>query len=372
MATSPFSADPVVRNQQLRYIQAVWNSQHPPLSPQQVRYIQGVWNATHPAVRAPTTAPHPAAAPPHPAAPHPAAAHPAAPHVGLTAQQTQYIETAFHNSAANIVKSLLDQYGLGALYTWAMQTYKAAGGGSAGTAAITAEMPQTPQFKARFPAYDQMAKEGRAMSPASMLSYEQTARQIMQANGIPAGFYDKPADFAQFMLNNVSTSELEQRVKDAQTIVINSPPDVRQQLDRLYGVDSGHLTAYFLDPKTAEPILQQRVTSTQIAAEAQRTAGDQLSRAQAEHLAQLGVTDTQAAAGFNKLGMEAGLFQAQQLGEKPIGLDQQLAAQFDQNAQAALAFQQRQSARKAEFQGDAGLTVDKTGIAALQPTQRGV
>jgi len=291
--------------------------------------------------------------------------------MALTAAQTQYIETQFHNSAQNIVKSLLDQYGLGSLLTWAMQTYKAAGGGSAGTAAITAEMPQTPQFKARFPAYDTMAKQGRAMTPAQMLSYEQTARQIMQANGIPTGFYDQPADFAKFMLANVSTAELEQRVKDAQTVALQSPPDVRANLQRLYGVDTGHITSYFLDPKVAEPLLQQRVTSAQIAAEAQRTTAGTLTRAEAEHLAQLGITDTQAAAGFNKLGMEAGLFQAQNLGEAPISFETQMAAQFDQNAQAALAFQQRQQQRKAEFSGDTGLAVDKTGIAALQPTQRG-
>jgi|SRR5215471_9282039 len=291
--------------------------------------------------------------------------------MALTAQQTQYIETVWHQSASNIVKSLLDQYGLGSLLTWAFQTYAAAGGGQTGISAITAELPQTPQFKARFPAYDTLAKQGRAMTPAAMVSYEQTARQIFQANGIPKGFYDQPADFAKFMLANVSTSELEARVKDAQLLAIQSPPDVRAELNRLYGVDAGHLTAYFLDPNVAEPILQQRATASQIAAEAQRTAAEQVTRAQAEHIAQLGVNDQQAAAGFSKLGTEMGLFQAQTLGEKPIGVDEQIAAQFDQNAQAVLAFQQRQQQRKAAFSGDTGLAVDKTGIAALQPTQRG-
>jgi hypothetical protein len=277
---------------------------------------------------------------------------------------------AVNNSARNIIQTFLQRYGLGSLVNWAWNTYIQAGGGTVGMDAITAELPNTSQFKHRFPAYDQLAKEGRAMSIDEMLSYEQTARQIFHAAGLPAGFYDQPQDFAKFMLADVSTSELQQRVQDEQTAVINSPPDVRAQLHGLFGVDTGHLTAYFLDPKVAEPILHQRVTAAQIAAEGTRTQFGQITRAQAMHLAQLGVTDAQAQQGFNQLGLERGLFEAQVQGEQAIGTQEQLSAQFEGNSLAQLAFKQRQAQRLAQFQQTSGFGVDQTGVGGLAPAQR--
>lgn len=269
-------------------------------------------------------------------------------------------------TATAILQQFLDQYGLGSLTQWALNVYTGAGGGTTGMDAITAELPSTPEFKTRFPAYDQLAKEGRAMSITDMLNYEQTARQIFQANGIPKGFYDQPDQLAQFMLNDVSTTELEARVKDAQQAMIASPDDVRQQLQSYYGVDAGHLTAFFLDPTVAEPILQQKFTAAQIGAEASRTGFGQINVNQATQLAQLGVTDSQAQQGFTKLGTQAGLFQQQVTGETAIGQDQQIAAQFQGNSQAQLAFQRRQASRLADFQGASGFNQTQKGVGGLE------
>jgi hypothetical protein len=268
-------------------------------------------------------------------------------------------------SAESIVQQFLDQYGLGSLTGWAWNLYTQNGGGTTGMDAISAELPNTEQFKARFPAYATMAKEGRAMSPAQMLSYEQTAKQIFHAAGIPGGFYDTPQGMAQFMIGNVSTTELESRVQDAQKAVINSPQDVRDQLQSLYGVTAGGLTAHFLDPTVAEPILAKQFTAAQIAAEAQRTGFGAVNREQAEQLANVGVTDATAQSGFNKLGLEKGLFEDQVAGETAISTSQQLAAQFEGNAPAQLAFQQRQAARVAAFQGDEGTKVGAKGVTGL-------
>lgn len=272
-------------------------------------------------------------------------------------------------SAKAIVTQTLNQYGLGSLINWAWGIYTSSGGGQTGIDAITAELPQTSQFKARFPAYDVLAKAGRAMSVQEMLQYEQSARQIFQANGIPAGFYDTPQGLAQFMENDVSVAELETRVKDAQQAMISSPQDVRDSLQRLYGIDHGHLTAFFLDPTQAEPIIAQKFTAAQIAAQSGRAGVGQLDQTQAEHLAQLGVTDATAATGFQTLGLEQGLFQAQTTGENVIGLDTQLGAQFGGDTAAQLAFQQRQSQRKAAFAEGTGFGIGQSGVSALAPAK---
>lgn len=273
-------------------------------------------------------------------------------------------------SARAIVQATLDQYGLGSLSNWAWDQYTSAGGGQTGLDAITANITGTKEFKTRFPAYQKLAEEGRAMTVQQMLQYEQTARQIFQANGIPGGFYDKPDELAQFMLNDVSTTELETRVKDAQQAMISSPQDVRDQLSNLYGVDHGHLTAFFLDPTKAEPIIAQKFTAAQIAAEAGRTGFGQLNATQAEGLAQLGVTDATAQSGFQQLGQEKGLFQAQTQGESQIGQQAQLAAQFGSDTAAQLAFQQRQAQRKAQFGEGAGFQVGQNGVGGVGPSER--
>lgn len=274
---------------------------------------------------------------------------------------------AIPNSAKHIVQQFLDQYGLGSLINWAWSTYKQAGGNQVGIEAISADLPNQPAFKARFPAYETLAKEGRAMSVQDMLNYETTARQIFQAAGIPGDFYTTPKELASFMLGNVSTAELETRVKDAQQAMISSPQDVRDQLNGLYGVDHGHLTAFFLDPNVAEPLIAQRFTAAQIAAESGRAGVGQLSRGQAEGLAQLGVNDATAQQGFQKLGLEQGLFEQQVSGEQSVGLDQELAAQFggEGSVSAQLEFERRRQARLASFQEGTGFQTGSTGVGGL-------
>jgi hypothetical protein len=277
---------------------------------------------------------------------------------------------AIPTSAKAIVQATLNQYGLGSLINWAWSTYTSAGGGTTGMDAITTEIVNTKEFKTRYPAYQKLAEEGRAMTVQQMQQYEQTAAQIFKANGIPGGFYDTPAELGQFMLNNVSTAELATRVKDAQQAMISSPQDVRDSLQRLYGVDQGHLTAFFLDPTKAEPIIAQKFTAAQIATQAGRAGVGTLSAVQAQHLAQLGVTDSTAQSGFQNLGMEQGLFQAQTTGEKTIGLSTELAAQFGNDTAAQLAFQQRQAARKADFNQGTGFGVGSTGVGGLAPASK--
>ena len=235
-------------------------------------------------------------------------------------------------SAHAIVNNFLAQYGLQSLGNWAWTRYAELGGGSNALQQISVEMTQQPAFLKRFPAYAKLAAEGEAMSPAEMVSYEETAKQVFHAAGIPEGFYDTPDELAQFMVNHVSTSELQSRVQLAQSAALTAPPDVTAQLKQLYGLNQGALTAYFINPTKALPLLQQQFTAAQIAAEGTRTGVGQLSLTQATTLAQQGVTDSQAAQGFGTLAQQQGLFQAQAKGEAPIDLNTQIAAQFEDGA----------------------------------------
>ena len=140
------------------------------------------------------------------------------------------------------------------------------------------------------------------------------------------------------------------------------------QLKQLYEtLNQGALTAYFINPTKAIPLLQQQFTAAQIAAEGTRTGVGQLSLTQATTLAQQGVTDSQAAQGFGTLAQQQGLFQAQAKGEAPIDLNTQIAAQFDNSAAAQLRIRRAQESRLADFQGRAGENVTSQGVRRARP-----
>lgn len=274
-------------------------------------------------------------------------------------------------SAQEYVSGYLATMGLQSLGTWAWDRFKQLGGGTSAFTQITQEMVDQPAFQQRFPAYKTLAQQGEAMSPADMIAYEQQAKQIFHNAGIPDNFYDTPDELAQFMVNNVSATELKSRVDVAQQAA-TSAPDVLDQMHNLYGLPNalGALTAYFLDPTKALPAIQQQFVGAQIGAEGTRTGVGQLSADQATHLAQIGVTDASAQQGFATLGAEQGLFEQQRTGESPIGLDTQLAAQFDNSAAAKLRILRQQQSRLADFQGNSGEQLGQGGVGGLGRTDK--
>lgn len=272
---------------------------------------------------------------------------------------------AVPQSGRAIVADFLAQFGLSELADWAWGQYKQLGGGAAALNQIQIDMVNQSAFKARFPAYDELAKRGHAMSPAAMLSYEATARQIFHDAGLPLSFYDQPDDIAKFLVNDVSSAELQSRVQRAQTAVAGAPDTVRTELQRLYGIDPGHLTAYFLDPTKAQPLLERQFNAAQLGGAAQRSGFGALSVAQAEALAAQGVTDQAAVSGFGDLAASQGLFEVQTTGETAIDRQTQINAQFSNDAAARERIRRRQEARAAQFSGSSGFGIGQRGVSGL-------
>jgi hypothetical protein len=69
------------------------------------------------------------------------------------------------------------------------------------------------------------------------------------------------------------------------------------------GIDDAHLTAYFLDPNKAMPILQKSAATAQIGAEA-LSQGLSFDQSYAELLATSGVTRDQAQSGYSQVSAE--------------------------------------------------------------------
>lgn len=210
-----------------------------------------------------------------------------------------------------------------------------------------------------------------AMTEAQILTYKDYATGLAQQAGLPQGFLTD-TELTTLMGHDVSTSELDARITQGYTAALKAPPDVLNQLQTYYGVTTGHLAAYFLDPTKALPLIQQQFATAQIGAEATRTGYGALGQPQALNLAQLGTTDAQAKQGFTDLAKQAQLFTALPgSGEQGITQETQLGAEFSGNAADQHAIQQRAQERTAVFAaGGHFAETQNKGITGLGNVQR--
>jgi hypothetical protein len=202
------------------------------------------------------------------------------------------------------------------------------------------------------------------MSIAQIRDYRDQTRQLFRAAGLPEGFYDTPEDFTKFIVNDVSLPELNDRINNGFVRVANAPPQVRDELQRLYGIDAGHLAAFFLDETKALPLLQQRVATAEIGGASQMAGFGNLSVNEAESLAQRGVTQGQAQQQFGALASAQELFKPLDAGENAITRQEQLST-FDNNAAAQKRIQDRARRRTAQFEGGGGFASSREGYAGL-------
>lgn len=165
------------------------------------------------------------------------------------------------------------------------------------------DIQSTNTWKARFPGWNQRVSNGYSqISVGEYLALESSYHRILQSAGLPSGFYDDPSDFGNWIANNVSPDELNARVTDAMDLVRQVDPTARNLLTQFYGVGSGDLAAYFLDPARALPTLDRQYQTVNVAGWAVRNG---LTLADAQHYEDLvdkGVTAEQAAQGYGVAG----------------------------------------------------------------------
>lgn len=175
---------------------------------------------------------------------------------------------------------------------------------------ITLKLQETDTYKQRFAGNELIKKaiaDGtadpglRVLSPEEYLSQEKQYRDVLSYFGLPAGFYDSPDDFAQWIGKGVSVLEVQDRARLAKEAVNNSTQEFKDQLREYYGVTEGDLTAYFLDQKRTLPILEARAAAAQIGGAAAYQGLD-VDRQRAEELAAFGVSKEQAQQGYAAIG----------------------------------------------------------------------
>lgn len=269
--------------------------------------------------------------------------------------------TDAQKSAKAIINSALEQYGLGALGDRLWNDYL----GGSPMEQVFFNLRQAPEYKQRFAGMDALVKKGRAISESQYLDLERTYAQMFRTYGLPPAMYDNPDDYARLIGGEVAPTEIRDRLQLASQAASQAPQEVRDELARLYGVDQGGLTAFFLDPDRTLPVLTQQFAAGTLAATARRTGYGALDKTEAERLAQLGVSEDVAAKGFGELARSSELMTSLDAGEDTIDRATGQRAVFEGNAAAIERLNRRAERRRAAFGGGGGFAASQGGISGL-------
>jgi hypothetical protein len=253
--------------------------------------------------------------------------------------------------ARNTIKAVLSTYGLESLADVLWNNYTSGLVDINNEQALVYSIRDTDQYKTRFSANAARMKKGLAeLSPGEYIGLEDFYRQTMQSNGLPPGFYDQTDDFSKLIEGDVSPSELQDRIQQGYAVVAQSDPEVKRQMQTLYGVTEGQLAAYFIDPERTAPLLKQQARAAQIAARSLEQGGIQLTGTFAENLAARGITEQQARAGFAEVGA-LGELQQTFAGETALSGEQLAGAAFGIDVAAQQELERRKRLRTGEFAG---------------------
>lgn len=250
--------------------------------------------------------------------------------------------------------NILSQYGFKGFGEIATEVRKMIVNGVTDYNVIELGLRQTDAWKVRFAGNEIRVREGlNALSVADYLATEDSYMQIMHQSGLPAGFYDEPSDFADFIGKGVSPDELNSRVGIATDLMNRDDPAINDQLRRL-GMSQGDILARWIDPDKALPILQRKYQTILIGAAAER-AGVTAKLNYADHLASLGITEQQAAQGYGTVAEISGSLEklGDIYGEKYSQRDAEKEV-FENSADALKKRLDLTSQERAAFSGSSG------------------
>lgn len=205
------------------------------------------------------------------------------------------------------------------------------------------------------------------MSPEEILSYEQTVRDIFNRAGFPTTFYDTTAEIQDLLSNDISPTELQDRVQ-AGFAEVERNPDVLEAFNQLFGTQGlSEVAMWVLDPGRSVPAIERARNAARFKGFAD-SVGFNVDRGFA-----LGRTGQAAGALSDQAlrdRLEAAAEQAPVLGEtigdrargSQLGGADNMGAVFQTDPQAAAAIRRRQQSRANFERGGGGLAESRRGI----------
>jgi len=266
-------------------------------------------------------------------------------------------------SAYNILFEEFNKYGLGTLVS-DIKNYLI--NSTFDPSEFSIQLQNTQAYQDRFSANkDRIAKGLTALRPADYIKMEDAYQNVMRNYGLPNSYYTKDATgrqigFEKLLANDVSNTELEDRIMTAQQRVVNANPEVLASLKAFYpGITNGDILAYTLDPTNAITDIKRKVTAAEIGGAATQ-AGLTTGMTRAEELGAAGINKAQAQQGFETVagGAPRGGQLASIYGENPYTQATAETEVFGLAGKTEAATQRKKltGLEKATFSGQSGAT----------------
>ena len=207
---------------------------------------------------------------------------------------------AERQSAYDLLYAEFSAYGLGSL----VEPLRGLIQSGASPAEFSIKLRESEPYKKRFSANAQRISKGlKAINEATYLGLEDQYQNILRNAGLPESYWKRgdlgvQESFTNFIANDVSAVELEDRVSTAQQRLIYANPEVSIALKNFYpDISNGDLLAYALDPTKGLEQIKRRITAAEIGSSAVQL-GLATNVTDAEYLARYGVTKAQAQQGY--------------------------------------------------------------------------
>jgi copper chaperone CopZ len=255
--------------------------------------------------------------------------------------------------------------------------------GNISIASATAQIRNQPVYQQRFQgntlrkqkiAADMAAGKIPTMSELSEASYialEDSYREVLKKAQVPPQYYEDATYLAKMVGNDLSVSEVSARASLAKQAAGQANPEIKQQLQSLYGVSENQIAAFFLDPILAQQTIDARTAGNAaiISAAAQRS-GLALNQTQSEQLAQRIAPESGQVVSSQELfagaSQTAGLAMTDVSGGA-AGVNAEdviLASTGNSESQAKL--EKERQKRQAEYKSASGMAETQKGVVGLQ------
>lgn len=220
--------------------------------------------------------------------------------------------------------------------------------------AIIVELSNSEAYKKRFAGNEERRKKGLpVLAPGEYIAAENSYQTVLRTYGLPANFYDQRSDFTQFIANDVSPDELNERAGIAQQVWLSKDETTKGVWRSFYGLTDGAAIASILDPGKALPVVQRMSNASRFGAEAVRQ-GLAADKGRLETYSDLGLTQDAVAQGFARIGQTQGANEkiAQRFGQT-FGQAEAEAATLTGTASAQRKLSQLQQNEQALFESKA-------------------
>lgn len=301
-------------------------------------------------------------------------------------------------SATQTIDAWANSVGLGALAGWINSQIQLYAGQGMSTSDISSMISSTinkaPGFDAIMPGYNQRIANGFTNTDASTgtgiagyMAYTQQVRAYAETAGLVPGTITAQ-DIGNSWANDVSTSELSDRITNEYVNAVNAAPTIQKQLEAygyVQGLSHGQLASYYLNPENTVNQLQQQFNAATVGAEGTLTGFGQLEKSKAyalqAFLSNSGtstMSPTQAANFFSsnvaqgtgslaamaQTGFEKAQLGAAANGPGVVSQDKLLQAGMG-NANAVLDVQRAAQTRAAPSAGGGGLEASQSGVGGV-------